>query len=155
MNNKTCKTRKQKFMRAVQILAPGDQLIFQAANRIPEERLPAFPGGVALEFVAAFQRLRESTSINIPIKRKARQARHAGHHKPAPHPATPIGGRLSRCHALRVKSAEYWLTLGEEDEAVRELESLPKSAWNHPWAVTTRVAALEALRQRTEAIVQN
>ena len=73
MNNKTCKTRKQKFMQVVQILAPGDQLIFQAAQRIPEEKLPAFPGGAALEFVVAFQNLRES--VSIPIKPKARQAR--------------------------------------------------------------------------------
>jgi hypothetical protein len=142
-------------MQAVQILAPGDQLIFQAAQRIPEERLPAFPGGVALELVAAFQRLRESTSINIPNKLKTHAARDAGHHKPAPHPATSINGRLSRCHALRVKSAEYWLRLGEADEAVRELGDLPQSAWNHPSANKVRVAALEALRQRTEAIVQN
>jgi hypothetical protein len=155
MNNETCKTRKQKFMHAVQILAPGDQLIFQAAQRIPEEKLPAFPGGAALEFVAALHKLRETASISLPIKPKAHPARDAGHQKPAPHPATSINGRRSRCHALWVKSAEYWLRLGEADQALRELEKLPQTAWNHPAVVKARVAALEALRQRTEAIVQN
>lgn len=65
-------------MQALQFLAPGDPFIYQAAQRIPGERLPAFPGGAALELVAAFQKLRESTSISLPIKPKAR---HAGHDK--------------------------------------------------------------------------
>jgi hypothetical protein len=49
-------------------------------------------------------------------------------------PAAPKG-RLSLPHAIRVKSAELWLILGEADEALRELEALPQSAWNHPSAV--------------------
>jgi hypothetical protein len=155
MKIETCYTRKQKFMQAVQILSPGDQLTIQAVQRIPEERLPAFPGGAALEFVVAFQKLRETTSISTPNKPKTHAALHAGHNKPAPHSATPVNGRLSRCHALRVKSAEYWLRLGEADQALRELEFLPKSAWNHPSAVKARVAALEALRRWTGAIAQN
>ena len=123
-------------MRAVQILAPGDQFIYQAANRIPEERLPAFPGGAALEVVVAFQELREP--INIPIK-------------PNPHPSTSFPGRLSLSHAVRVKSAEYWLMLGEADQALRELETLPKCAWNHASAVKARVAALGVLGERIPA----
>ena len=139
MNNETCKTRKQKFMRAVQILAPGDQFIYQAAQRIPGERLPAFPGGAALEVVVAFQKLREP--INIPIK-------------PKTHQSPSINAQLSLSHALRVKSAEYWLMLGEADQALRELEALPKRAWNHPSAVKARVAALAVFGERTGAIVQ-
>jgi hypothetical protein len=65
-----------------------------------------------------------------------------------------INTQLPISHAVRVKNAEYWLRLGEADEAVRELESLPQTAWNHPSAVKARVAALEVLAQRREAIVQ-
>jgi hypothetical protein len=37
------------------------------------------------------------------------------------------------------------LKLGEADEALRELEALPKEAWNHPSAVKACVAALAVL----------
>ncbi len=47
--------RKQQFLQAVQILAPNDQFIYDAAQRIPEEVLPIAPGGVALELVVAMQ----------------------------------------------------------------------------------------------------
>jgi len=52
--------RKLKFMQAVRILAPDDQFIHQAAERVREGALPAFPGGAALEFVAAMEKLRGS-----------------------------------------------------------------------------------------------
>jgi len=39
--------RKLKFMQAVRILAPDDQFIHQAAERVREGALPAFPGGAA------------------------------------------------------------------------------------------------------------
>jgi len=139
MNIKTCKIRKQQFMQAVQILAPGDQFIYQAAQRIPEEKLSAYPGGAALEVVVAFQKLREP--INIPIK-------------PNPHPSTAFPGHLSLSHAISVKSAELWMELGEADQALRELEALPRDAWNHPAAVEVRVAALEVLDGRTGTIGQ-
>jgi len=150
MNNETCKIRKQQFLQAVRILAPGDPFIYQAACRIPEKRLPAFPGGATLEFVAAFQKLRESISIIPLIKAKAN---HARHNKPGPGLATSLTGRLSLSHAIQVKSAEYWLKLGKADEAVRALESLPQTASNHPSAIKVRIAALEVLRERTGEIV--
>jgi len=139
MNIKTCRTRKQQFEQTVRILAAGDQLILQAAQRIPEERLPAFPGGAALEFVAAFQKQRESRSHPI---------------KPKSHQSTSIKRRLSLSHTLQFKSAELWLMLGDGDRAVKELEGLPFTAWNHPSAVKTRVAALETLQERTGAMGQ-
>jgi hypothetical protein len=149
MHDETCKVRKQRFMRAIRILAPGDQLIYQIAQRIPEEKLPAFPGGAILEFVAAFQELRNS--INLPIKSNTRRS---GRHKPGCHQAIPSKDRLPLSHALRVRSAEYWLRLGDADQALRELEALPKSAWNHPSAVETRVAAVGALQEKTGAIAR-
>jgi hypothetical protein len=54
---------------------------------------------------------------------------------------------LSTADGIRVRSAEYWLKLGEPDEALRELEALPKDAWGHPAAVKARVAAVRALER--------
>jgi hypothetical protein len=35
--------------------------------------------------------------------------------------------------ALRVKSAEMWLRLGEPFQAFQELQRLTRRAWKHPW----------------------
>ena len=64
-------------------------------------------------------------------------------------------GRLSLSHAIRVKSAELWLMLGGADEALRELESLPRHAWDHPSAVEVRVAALLVLDERAGQTVES
>ncbi len=49
--------KKENFLKAVQILAPDDQFILQSAHCVAEESLPAAPGGAALEFIVAMQRL--------------------------------------------------------------------------------------------------
>jgi hypothetical protein len=56
--------------------------------------------------------------------------------------------------ALRVKAAEYWLKLGELEQALSELKSLPQSTWNHPWAFETRIAAMGVLSERDEVVLQ-
>ena len=56
--------------------------------------------------------------------------------------------------ALQIKAAEYWLKLGEADEALRELEDLPRKTWESPYAIEIRVAALGMLSQRNEIAVQ-
>ncbi len=58
---------------------------------------------------------------------------------------------LSLGNAVLIKSAEYWLKLGEADQALRELEGLPQDTWNHPAALKARVAAIGALRGISEA----
>jgi hypothetical protein len=57
-------------------------------------------------------------------------------------------------HALRIKSAQYWLELGEVDEALLELGALSATAINHPLAVKARVAVLQAVRRRNVASLQ-
>lgn len=49
--------------------------------------------------------------------------------------------------ALRVKSAEYWLELGEPAQAMKELECLPSATRRHPWVIKTLVNAIGALRR--------
>ena len=41
-----------------------------------------------------------------------------------------------------IKAAEYWLKLGEADQALRESESLPSGIWKCGWALRTRIAAM-------------
>jgi hypothetical protein len=134
MNNKN---RKQKFMRAVQLLAPGDQFIQRAAQGVSAEKLPNFPGSAALEFVVAVQKLREPGN-RLALKTTSR-----------PRCASPKP--LSIPYAIRIKCAEYWLKLGEAEEALRELETLPRRRWNHPAAIKARVTAVGLLRERAEA----
>ena len=56
--------------------------------------------------------------------------------------------------SLQIKAAEYWLKLGEADQALRELEALPSRIWTCGWAFKTRVAAIGALSGRDEMNVQ-
>jgi hypothetical protein len=51
------KNKKEQFLEAVRILAPGNELFLKLAMRVNEAELPQHPGGVALEFVAALEKL--------------------------------------------------------------------------------------------------
>ena len=65
------------------------------------------------------------------------------------------GKTLTIQDSFQVKAAEYWLKLGEADQALKELEGLPLRVWSHGWALKTRIAAIGALRERNTATVQN
>jgi hypothetical protein len=56
----------------------------------------------------------------------------------------PLPNLLPLNDALQIKAAEYWMTLGEADEALRELEKLRETR-NRPAAVKVRVAAVGML----------
>ena len=49
--------------------------------------------------------------------------------------------------ALRIKSAEFWMQLGQPIQALLELEHLPKRARKHPWARQTFLIAFHIARQ--------
>jgi hypothetical protein len=49
--------------------------------------------------------------------------------------------------ALRVRSAEYWLKLGEPYPALLELQQLPHRAQSHPWADCVRRQAFRTACQ--------
>jgi hypothetical protein len=123
--------RKQQFLKAIQTPAPGDQFTFNAAQRVPEESLPAYPGGAALELVLALQKL-------VPPDSSSEEQE----------------AKLSLDHALRVQSANYWLALGEVDEALLELGALSDAASEHPSAIKARVAVVRTIMKRNEVIVQ-
>jgi hypothetical protein len=53
--------------------------------------------------------------------------------------------RLRLRDAIRLKSAEFWLQLGQPELASRELESLPASADTHPWAMRIQMLVWSAL----------
>jgi hypothetical protein len=57
-------------------------------------------------------------------------------------------------NSLQIKAAEYWLKLGEADQALRELEALPSGIWTCGWALKTRIAAMGVLRGPEEITSQ-
>jgi hypothetical protein len=69
-------------------------------------------------------------------------------------PPRPPNEALPINDALQIKAAEYWLKLGEADQALKELEALPSRSWKCGWALRTRIAAMGALRGRDERAVQ-
>ena len=64
------------------------------------------------------------------------------------------GRNLTIQDALQINAAEYWLKLGEADQALRELEALPSRSWKCGWALKTRIAAMGVSRGRDEMHVQ-
>ena len=56
--------------------------------------------------------------------------------------------------SLQIKAAEYWLKLGEADQALKELENLPSKVWTTGWALKTRIVAIGMLRGRGEITVK-
>jgi hypothetical protein len=47
--------------------------------------------------------------------------------------------------AVRVKSAEMWLKMGEPLQALLELQPLTKKAWKHPWTEKVMWRAAQAM----------
>ena len=186
-------------MQVVRILAPGDFFIYQAAQRIPDEKLPLMPGGAALEFVVAMERLKGRISnhgqgrhINFSNSRffSCQERGHRGHQANRGHQRHQRH-QSSQCHqcgsrfksteqpksqlhhcetfetfetfetglkglplkdALRIKSAEYWLKLGEPVEASMELKHLSATTRKHPWALRVMVLAVGALLDMGEMV---
>lgn len=61
--------------------------------------------------------------------------------------ARPPQELLAISEAIQIKAAEYWLNLGEADQALRELEVLPSRTWGCGWALKTRIAAIGMLKR--------
>ncbi len=55
---------------------------------------------------------------------------------------------MSLSDALRVKSAEFWLMLGQPMQALLELQKLRGRALAHPWASRVFHTAFRAARER-------
>lgn len=53
--------------------------------------------------------------------------------------------------AILVKSAEFYLKLGNPLLALNELEKLPRDAKRHPWAIRMFVCAFHTLRSCQKA----
>jgi hypothetical protein len=139
--------KKETFLHAVRILAPGDSQIMRAAEQVSEETLPVAPGGVALEFVAAMHR----ATTPLPCRSRFKPAATRHQALPAPGQSQP---RMHLNEALKVKGAEYWLKLGQPARALVELQSLPEDAQKHPWTLKVHIAALGAVRRLNEQSIQ-
>jgi len=66
----------------------------------------------------------------------------------------PLDDVLAINAALQIKAAEYWLKLGQADEALRELENLPHNTWNHASAIKARIRAMGALREQSDLAIR-
>jgi hypothetical protein len=103
------KNIKQQFLTAVRILAPENDLILKLAQRIPEEQLPAYPGGAALEFVTSLQKFSPIRCspvgwlgpVSPPIRRRCR-AGGLGQ--------TPPGHRRDRCSGAQAGRKHHLTT---------------------------------------------
>jgi hypothetical protein len=67
--------RKQKFIEAVQLMAPKNNFIFQTAQLVPEEDLPPIVGVAAFELAATLETLQKSWRFRIPIGSGSREGR--------------------------------------------------------------------------------
>jgi len=137
--------KKEHFLKAVQILAPNDQFILQSAQCVAEESLPAAPGGAALEFVVAMQRL---TRPAWRCKTRFKLA----DHRSAARTSCPVAQKpLLLKHALKVKSVEFWLKLGQPAQALAEIKSLPEKFQNHPSVIKAHLAVVRATRELNDS----
>jgi hypothetical protein len=139
--------KKEAFIEAVRILAPGDRAILKAATRVSEESLPTAPGGRALEFVVALQRMK-GTAFPCRSRFKVGGGQTAGialaTEQPLDMPLEP---------ALKVKGAEFWLKLGQPVQALIELDHVPKHLQEHPKLLKLRITAIGAIRESSELVV--
>ena len=139
MNLNLSRTQKSA---AGEIPVPYRQLSQPLPFVIPEYNFPA--GGVAIALGdAGAMPSRPSSKISAPSAIKIPEPRVQSPNNP---------GQPSLSHAIRVKTAEYWLKLGDADQALKELERLPRTTWTQPWVVRIRVAAVGTLRQRDEVL---
>jgi hypothetical protein len=139
--------RKQQFLRAIKILAPNDPFIRRAAHRVSQKTLPLLPGGAALEFVVALERFRSSIAFAVTAalpKPNHSRCRLKSRGQTTASDAKTLRARLRLKDALRVKSADYWLKLGQPDQALAELAALPKSVQRFPWPLKVHLAAVHA-----------
>jgi len=99
--------KKQQFLNVVEILAPDDPIIREAAQAIPEEKLPSCPGAAALEFVMALMKLRKPlTGIEF---------------QEAKNDEKPQSKNLK---AEEMKSAAYWVRLAAGHRALSERDQI-------------------------------
>jgi len=131
---------KELFLQAVRILAPGDQALYQAAQQINEESLPMAPGGAALEFIRKVQRRK--------IVRWSCRARFKllGHAAGRSETKFAANKDITFDDAIRIKTAELWIKLGQPEQAILELRSLPEQLQHHSWVLKTHLAAIRACR---------
>jgi hypothetical protein len=122
---------KENFLKAVQLLAPGDPFIVKAAAEVPQESLPGLQRQKAAA-LACRSRFKSPGSGKGPVVRIEIDSSDM-----------PL-----EC-ALRVKSAEFWLKLGNPTQALKEIQNLPERMQKRPWPLKVHLAAIGAIRQST------
>ena len=146
--------KKKQFLETVRILAPGDGLMLNTARLVAEKSIPAFPGSAALEFVTVMDRLRPLLTGCLPRHHRSRITN--GSPKRTQMSCQAASNRralrkgLPLVDAMRIKSAEYWLGLGQPVEAIMELDKVSEGCKKHSWFLKAQVSAVGALRRMNE-----
>lgn len=155
MSNRFCDNhgmkRKLEFVDAVQGLVPNEPFIQQAAQVVPEEMLPEPPLNAAREFVGIIRKWRQSHCLatNGPLfgdsRLKTRPDQPLSRPEKCCQKSMNNGSsRIRLRYAMRVKSAEFWIRLGEPGQALLELQHLPEEIKQNPWVVKVMVSAAGA-----------
>lgn len=130
----TCKhggmSRKENLSKPVRILAPGDSFVVTAWTDVSEESVPI---SMQREMVFACRSRFKSPrgGVGRVVRTEIDQSE------------MPL-----EC-ALRVKSAEFWLKLGDPTQALMEIQNLPERMQKHPWPLKVHLAAFGAIREWT------
>lgn len=74
--------------------------------------------------------------------------------KPIVSPCVQCKRRLGLKHALHVRAAEYWLALGNVEEAAREVKQIQRSRRKHP-QVRQIEEKIEAQAQYVQTVIQD
>jgi hypothetical protein len=88
-------------------------------------------------YLAAKARLNEPGSGRLPLSPQDQQK-------------SVVCPSLALSHAIRVKSAQYWLILGEPLDALAELQLLPEAARRNPQATKVMLSATSLMRAGRE-----
>jgi len=108
-------------------------------NENSQQMLQA-PGGIA-QVVASLQAIQPAP---WPCKSRFRYRLSTDHqmgNQPPQQPEVELG------EALRIKSAEFWLKLGEVEQAILEIRTVPEPLQKHPSVVRLRLAIVRATSQ--------
>src|SRR5690349_1817991 len=107
-------------------------------------QMPQAPGDFAPGFTGS---LREMHHAGWPCKGRFKcplNTKPQTGNEPAQQPEVELS------EALRIKSAEMWLKLGEVKQALLEIGSVPESLKNHPWVIRIHLAIVRAASESRE-----
>ncbi len=121
--------------------APKGEMMNEGTRPLPEQQPSVVTdGGGSGHFEAVPKAKSPLWPCKLRFKYRARSYEKAGTSlAPAP--------EMELTDALRIKSAEFWLKLGELDQALLEIRSLPEQVQKHPSVLRIHLALVRAAQE--------